>query len=434
VFIPAADTIADCDGSSSAGVGSCDPIANGDALVSGSADFLDYNNDATADGDILCTDSLDAPSIIAIDDDANCANGAGGTVLVGTVDGSETIEVQAAWGFTDADADGLLDDGEDMYVDTAPVNVYYDTGGTTLVVDPVNGNVGVQSKRPTQTLDVNGNARFRNVGAGTFAYDLNLTADGTLTTSTSDRRLKTNLEPLSDTLSRVLELQAYRFNWISDPAGSDDIGLMAQDVELLFPELVFTNKTDGTKGINYSRLGAILIESVKDQHKTVSSLSADLEHMTIQTEQLQEQLAQLQEDMTTLSSVLTVTDGTVSIDAETVTLTSATEPLQIQPQGNQGVTFVSNMVAIDTKGNIHIKDGVIKGNDRIRGIDEAVEEGRKTHTIQFRSPRPSDAYAISITPSWMTMIMVHEKTATSCVVEFSEPAPDEGTIDWIIVD
>jgi hypothetical protein len=156
--------------------------------------------------------------------------------------------------------------------------------------------------------------------------------------------------------------------------------------------------------------------------------------MTIQTEQLQEQLAQLQEDMTTLSSALTVTDGTVSIDAETVTLTSATEPLQIQPQGNQGVTFVSNMVAIDTKGNIHIKDGVIKGNDRIRGIDEGVEEGRKTHTIQFRSPRPSDAYAISITPSWMTMIMVHEKTATSCVVEFSEPAPDEGTIDWIIVD
>jgi hypothetical protein len=52
------------------------------------------------------------------------------------------------------------------------------------------GNLGIGTSSPTQLLDVNGNGRFRSVGSGAYAGPLNRTSDGTLTTASSDVRLK----------------------------------------------------------------------------------------------------------------------------------------------------------------------------------------------------------------------------------------------------
>lgn len=98
------------------------------------------------------------------------------------------------------------------------------------------------------------------VSAGTVsAADLN---------STSDRSLKENIEPIDDALSKVLALQGVSFDW--KDSGEKSIGLIAQDVEKVIPEVV---SDDGEiKRISYGNLVGLLIEAVKDQQKEIESL------------------------------------------------------------------------------------------------------------------------------------------------------------------
>ncbi|PIR63573.1 MAG: hypothetical protein CO156_02890 [Candidatus Pacebacteria bacterium CG_4_9_14_3_um_filter_40_12] len=152
-----------------------------------------------------------------------------------------------------------------------------DTNDGVLFVDSSTENVGIGSTVPGIKLDVVGNARFSAVGSGTYSADLNLTADGTLTTSSSDIRLKENLVDLSgaEVLSKVMQLQTYTFNW--KDGGSSDIGLIAQDVAKIFPEITFTNQVDGYMGINYSRLPTLLVSAMQEQQQQIDALALKID-------------------------------------------------------------------------------------------------------------------------------------------------------------
>jgi hypothetical protein len=121
-----------------------------------------------------------------------------------------------------------------------------------------------------------GNGRFTAVTGGTYGFDLNIETNGTLTTSSSDIRLKTNLVPMENNLEKVLQLEPYYFTWINDELQRTDIGLVAQQVEQYFPEVVFTNPVDQHMGINYSRFGAILTGAVQDLYTQVTTTDQDL--------------------------------------------------------------------------------------------------------------------------------------------------------------
>lgn len=90
----------------------------------------------------------------------------------------------------------------------------------------------------------------------------------------SDRRLKDNIVPLSSSLEKILSLNGYSFSWKS--TGAKDIGVIAQEVEAVYPELVHTNST-GFKSVEYGNLIAPLIEAVKTQQKEIESLKAEVE-------------------------------------------------------------------------------------------------------------------------------------------------------------
>lgn len=79
--------------------------------------------------------------------------------------------------------------------------------------------------------------------------------------STSDERLKTDIHPVEG-LAKVLGLRGVRFRWRE--SGAAAVGLIAQEVEKVFPELVVTDKSTGYKAIRYGSLVAPLIEAVKE--------------------------------------------------------------------------------------------------------------------------------------------------------------------------
>jgi len=149
------------------------------------------------------------------------------------------------------------------------------------------GYLGVNTGSPTQRLDVDGNARFRGVGSTASAGALHYTADGSLTTNTSDERLKTNINTLNNSLDKVKQLRGVTYNWNENPTGDTRIGFIAQEVNAVVPELTFINPNnpENYMGVHYDNVTALLVEAVKELSSGVTtSNNTHLETQTILAE------------------------------------------------------------------------------------------------------------------------------------------------------
>ncbi|OGC36755.1 hypothetical protein A3J90_07605 [candidate division WOR-1 bacterium RIFOXYC2_FULL_37_10] len=142
--------------------------------------------------------------------------------------------------------------------------------------EAVNGRVGIGTTEPTVMLDVSGEARVRGL-TSTGNHVVYATADGTLTNSSSDMRLKKNVETISDkidVLESLKNLRGVYYNWDTTIDGAKDlgdqkeIGMIAQEVEEVFPEVVGTDNK-GYKILDYPKLTAFLIEVNKKQQEKI---------------------------------------------------------------------------------------------------------------------------------------------------------------------
>ena len=98
--------------------------------------------------------------------------------------------------------------------------------------------------------------------AGAATFNNNVTAF-------SDERLKDNIETLEDSLTKVEQLRGVTYT----RDGRENIGVIAQEVEKILPEIVLTADDEmGTKSVDYSRITAVLIEAVKELSAKVNSL------------------------------------------------------------------------------------------------------------------------------------------------------------------
>ncbi len=100
----------------------------------------------------------------------------------------------------------------------------------------------------------------------TNATDGTVVVSGNLTVS-SDMRLKDNIQPLGDTMVNILKLDAKSYT----REGREEIGLIAQDVQSVYPELVVEDG-NGMLAVNYQALSAILINGIKDQEARIQKL------------------------------------------------------------------------------------------------------------------------------------------------------------------
>jgi hypothetical protein len=141
--------------------------------------------------------------------------------------------------------------------------------GNVILNVPFGSNVGVGTSSPTATLDV--------VSGGTMLADA--------WTTRSSRRFKTNIEPLEGALEKVTQLQGV--SYASKTDGKHEIGLVAEDVYRVIPEVVSRDrKTNEVQGVDYSRLAALLIEAVKSQQIELQSQWAEIQGLKSQIEQL----------------------------------------------------------------------------------------------------------------------------------------------------
>ncbi len=235
--------------------------------------------------------------------DANTVSimGASGGVGIGTVSPNTDLEVFSANNSMDtilritsgvdnsntARSEIQLIEGNSGGYDRG-VNMFYDgsagdhfgievinSGGSTeaLRVERSTGYIGIANTAPNVELDVTGDIEYT----------------GTIT-DVSDRRLKNNIRPLSNSeniLDRIDQINTYSFTMKNDKKGRTEFGVMAQEMEIIFPELVHT-ATDkmGTKSVNYMGLIAPMIEATKElktKNELLKSEISDLKAIQYQT-------------------------------------------------------------------------------------------------------------------------------------------------------
>ena len=87
--------------------------------------------------------------------------------------------------------------------------------------------------------------------------------------SSSDKRLKKTIKQIDGALEKVNKLKGVSFEW--KESGTQALGLIAQDVEKIIPELVTTDD-NGFKGIRYNNIIAVLVEAIKEQQDQIKVL------------------------------------------------------------------------------------------------------------------------------------------------------------------
>lgn len=129
----------------------------------------------------------------------------------------------------------------------------------------VNGKVGIGTSDPKAKLDVAGEVRASNFP------------------TVSDLRLKKGVTQLTNVLEKLEKIRGVSFEWnemyesLGHSTGHREIGVMAQEVEAVFPEMVTTWGEEGYKAVDYGRLTSVLIEAAKELKAENSALKQRIE-------------------------------------------------------------------------------------------------------------------------------------------------------------
>jgi cytoskeletal protein CcmA (bactofilin family) len=151
------------------------------------------------------------------------------------------------------------------------------TSGSIFSVNDVSGipSIDVDADGTIQLAPFS-TTEFVGVGTTNPTTKLHVIGEVTATdfNSTSDARLKTNVQVIDDPLAKVLQINGVSFNWVENNKPS--MGVIADNIEEVLPELV--SDTD-PKTVNYNGLIGLLIEVVKDQQTQINSLNERLSQL-----------------------------------------------------------------------------------------------------------------------------------------------------------
>ena len=120
------------------------------------------------------------------------------------------------------------------------------------------GNVGIGTTSPLYPLHVNGQVSNISIYASNDIVAF------------SDQSVKNNIRPIENVIEKIQNSRGVVYDRV-DSGTKDNIGFIAQELEVNFPELVVTNE-DGTKAVKYQNTVAVLFEAIKEQQKQIDEL------------------------------------------------------------------------------------------------------------------------------------------------------------------
>lgn len=128
-------------------------------------------------------------------------------------------------------------------------------------------------------IDVADNARSVSTRLWIYNGDTYMSGD-VIAYASSDKRLKDNIKPIENAIDKVKKIGGYEFDW-NDKQESHkghDVGVIAQEIEEVLPELV-TTRDNGYKAVKYEKLVALLIEGMKEQQQQIDMQQQQIDEL-----------------------------------------------------------------------------------------------------------------------------------------------------------
>jgi hypothetical protein len=151
--------------------------------------------------------------------------------------------------------------------------------GESIIIYPNGSPSAFQSTRVV--LDNSGNGRFYgslrvgSTGAASGTQGTIQASNDIVAFYSSDKRLKENISPLSDSLEKISKIRGVEFDWKKNeeihPNEGHDVGVIAQEIEKVLPEVV-TTRDSGYKAVKYEKIVPLLIEAIKELKAEIDEL------------------------------------------------------------------------------------------------------------------------------------------------------------------
>jgi hypothetical protein len=130
------------------------------------------------------------------------------------------------------------------------------------------------------------NVQFNSLGIGMAASATTGRIDATndiVAFSSSDIRFKENIVPIQNALDKIRKISGNTYDWkeenkIEHGYEGNDVGVIAQEIEAVLPQLVQTRE-NGYKAVKYDKLVALLIEGIKAQQNQIDNLTIEIEKL-----------------------------------------------------------------------------------------------------------------------------------------------------------
>ena len=215
---------------------------------------------------------------------------AGATFTSGLSMGDNDITITGSGKITTPEIENsaamLLDCGGDITLDADGAQVRFKDAGTerftfnldaTPELDVTGGTFTIHNTTSDADVVIIGN----DGGSSVTALTIDMSAAGAATfnndvTAFSDARLKENVETIDNALDKVCAMRGVTFNRIDNEDGGRQMGVIAQEVQDIVPEVVKTNDDeDNTLSVSYGNMVGVLIEAIKELKQEIKELKGE---------------------------------------------------------------------------------------------------------------------------------------------------------------
>ena len=114
------------------------------------------------------------------------------------------------------------------------------------------------------------------LGSGSKRWSEVFAANGVI--NTSDRKAKTNITNLSYGLKEIMQLHAVQFDWKEGKNEVQNLGLIAQELQKIIPEVVVDSGSENLLGVKYADIIPVLIKAMQEQQAIIKAQETDLKN------------------------------------------------------------------------------------------------------------------------------------------------------------
>jgi hypothetical protein len=166
------------------------------------------------------------------------------------------------------------------------IEVGYNTTEVLYYYCTVHSGMGNTINISKQSTNTTSNVQLNSLGIGMAASATagRIDASGDIVAySTSDKNFKENITPITNAIDKIRKISGNTYDWKEENKDihgfeGNDVGVIAQEIEAVLPQLVTTRET-GYKAVKYDKLVALLIEGIKEQQINIDNLTIEVENL-----------------------------------------------------------------------------------------------------------------------------------------------------------